>query len=76
MKLYYTDIDQSIHTSTCKIGTCEWTRQNQYKKNNFILHQLFKITNTSCQLFIDEIIYTIYTNMYRLHFDKTLHKLN
>ncbi len=36
-------------------------------KNNFILNRIFKITNTSCQLFIDEMIYTLYTNIYRLH---------
>ncbi len=51
------------------------TKNKNKNKNNFILHQIFKITNTSCQLFIDEMIYTIYTNIYRLHYDKTLHKL-
>ncbi len=45
-------------------------------KNNFILHRNFKITNTSCQLFIDEMIFTIYTHVYRVHYDKTLHKLH
>ncbi len=39
-------------------------------KNNFILHRHFKITNSSCQLFIDEMIYT---NIDRLYYDKTLH---
>ncbi len=29
-------------------------KKNKNKnKNNFILHRIFKITNTSCQLFID-----------------------
>ncbi len=43
-------------------------------KNNFSLHRNLKITNTSCQLFIDDMIYTIYTNIYRLHYDETLDK--
>ncbi len=45
-------------------------------KNNSILHRSFKITNTSCQLFINQMIFTIFTNIYWLHYDKTLHKLH
>ncbi len=36
------------------------SKNNNNNKNNFILHRRFKITNTSCQLFIDEMIYNIY----------------
>ncbi len=35
----------------------EWSQFSICKnknKNNFMLHQIFKITNTSCQLFIDD----------------------
>ncbi len=46
-------------------------KNNNKNKNNFNLHRIFKIPDTSCQLFIDEMIYTIYTNIYRLHYDKT-----
>ncbi len=45
-------------------------------KNNYVLHRSFKITITSCKLFVDEMIFTIYTNIFRLRYDKTLHKLH
>ncbi len=46
---------KSLSPSVNKDDTC-----SPRLKNNFILHQLLKITNTYCQLFIDEMIYTIY----------------
>ncbi len=45
------ELKQEYGSNWFKTQDSKWFKNKN--KNNFILHRIFKITNTSCQLFID-----------------------